>query len=154
MTATVTVGQGSQTMPGVNHNMPVWRNPPAAQLFPRRHDSGRTPSTSLAMVSHHPPWGRPAANLRWMITKLHNVSVMPPPWFGSRSSAVWGLTLFWMETMLITIVASILHPEFTGLRPNQTSAPVSSMFGPCLKPPSQPGLDLKSLYPHGTQLCF
>lgn len=90
-------------MPGVNHNVTVWRNPPAARLSPRRHDSSRTPSTSLAMVSRRPPWGRPAAHRRWMITKLHDGSVMAAPWFGSWSSAVWSLTLFWMETMLITM---------------------------------------------------
>lgn len=103
-----------------------------------------------------PPWRRPAAHLRWTITKLHDGSVMAAPWCS------WLLELCSLKSYLVLDGNHVDHnmlllfytPEFTGLHPNQTSAPVSSISGPCLKPPSQPGLNLKSLYPHGTQLCF
>lgn len=111
----------------------VCRNPPAARLFPCRHNSRRTPSTPLAMVSRRPPWRRPAAHLRWSSTMalwwlLLDVA---PGALQSKVLPCSGWKPCWSQH-----VASILHPEFTGLHPNQTAAPVSSISGPCLKPPS------------------
>ena len=143
--ATPAMGQGNKTMPWVNHKVTVQRNSSCFWALPTR------------------VWKQQDAGGRLRLTfagGVHNGFMTSPLWFGSWRFAVWRITLLWRETMSNDHTLSCFHstlwihwpPSKPNLSPDSLNIwPTFINLG---EPPSQTGLNLKSLYPHCTQPCF